>query len=58
MNNILSVLNVLLRTAQEWDVIGTRRYAIKVVRTTMMEAAFHEFRPFDRLVQVARETTP
>ena len=56
VNNILSVLNVLLRTAQEWGVIGSQRCAIKVVRTTMAEAAFHGFEAFDRLVQAARTT--
>jgi integrase len=56
VNNILSVLNVLLRTAQEWNVIGSRKCAIKVVRTMMAEAAFHGFEAFDRLVQAARET--
>src|SRR3954469_12061216 len=56
VNNILSVLNVLLRTAQEWSVIGSQRCTIKVVRTTMAEAAFHGFEAFDRLVQAARAT--
>ncbi len=56
VNNILTVLNVLLRTAQEWNVIEHRPCAIKVVRTMMAEAAFHSFEAFARLVQAARES--
>src|SRR5262249_35266912 len=56
VNNILSVLNVLLKTAQEWSVIEQRRCAIRVVRTMMNEATFHSFEAFERLVQAARET--
>ena len=55
VNNILTVLNVMLKTAQEWNVIEQRRCAIKVVRTMMSEATFHNFEAFERLVQTARE---
>jgi integrase len=56
VNNILSVLNVLLKTALEWNVIERRPCAIKVVRTMMAEATFHSFEAFESLVQAARET--
>jgi len=56
VNNILSVLNVLLKMAQEWNVIERRSCAIKVVRTMMGEAAFHSFEAFASLVHAARET--
>jgi integrase len=56
VNNILSVLNVLLKTAQEWNVIERRQCAIKVLRTTMAEATFHSFEAFESLVRAARET--
>jgi integrase len=56
VNNILSVLNVLLKTAHEWEVIDRRPCTIKVVRTTMAEATFHGFEAFESLVQAARET--
>ena len=56
VNNILSVLNVLLKTAHEWEVIDRRPCAIKVVRTMMAEATFHSFEAFESLVQAARET--
>jgi integrase len=54
VNNILSVLNVLLRTAQEWSVIARHPCTIKVVRTMMDEARFHSFDAFERLVHAAR----
>ena len=56
MNNILSVLNVLLKTAHEWEVIDRRPCAIKVVRTMMAEATFHSFEAFEKLAQAVRET--
>jgi len=56
VNNILSVLNVLLKTAREWEVIDRHPCAIKVVRTMMAEATFHSFEAFESLVQAARET--
>ncbi|PYR32333.1 MAG: hypothetical protein DMF90_23790 [Acidobacteria bacterium] len=56
VNNILSVLNVLLKTALEWNVIDRRPCVIKVVRTMMAEAAFHSFEAFESLAQAARET--
>jgi hypothetical protein len=56
VNNILSVLNVLLKTAHEWEVIDRRPCAIKVVRTMMAEATFHSVEAFEKLAQAARET--
>jgi hypothetical protein len=56
VNNILSVLNVLLKTAHEWEVIDRRPCAIKVVRTMMAEATFHSFEAFETLVRTARES--
>jgi integrase len=56
VNNILSVLNVLLKTAHEWEVIDRRPCAIKVVRTMMAEATFHSFEAFAKLAQAARES--
>ena len=56
VNNILSVLNVLLKTAHEWEVIERRPCAIKVVRTMMAEASFHSFEAFESLARAARET--
>lgn len=56
VNNVLTVLNVLMRTAVEWDVIGRVPCAIKMLRTPRTEAAFYEFDQFERLVEAsARE---
>jgi len=56
VNSILSVLNVLLKTAHEREVVDRRPCTIKVVRTTMAETTFHSFEAFERLVQSGRET--
>jgi hypothetical protein len=57
VNNALTVLNVLMRTAVEWDVIERVPCSIKMLRTPRTEAAFYEFDQFERLVEAsARET--
>jgi hypothetical protein len=56
VNNVLTVLNVLMRTAVEWDVIDRVPCLIKMLRTPRTEASFYEFDQFERLVQAsARE---
>jgi integrase len=56
VNNVLTVLNVLMRTAVEWDVIERVPCAIKMLRTPRTEASFYEFDQFERLVEAsARE---
>lgn len=56
VNNVLTVLNVMLRTAVEWNVIDHPSCTIKLVRTTKSAAKFHDFDAFERLVQSAQET--
>ena len=56
VNNVLTVLNVMLRTAVEWNVIDHPSCTIKLVRTTKSEARFHDFDAFERLDQSARQT--
>jgi integrase len=53
VNNILTVLNVLLKTATEWGVIDRLPCTIKLVRTTASPAAFLDFAEYERLVTVA-----
>src|SRR5205085_7753160 len=49
-------LNVLMRTAVEWDVIKQMPCAIKLLRTPKTEASFYDFDQFERLVEAsARE---
>jgi hypothetical protein len=56
VNNVLTVLNVLMRTAVEWNVIERVPCSIKILRTPRTEASFYEFNQFERLVEAsARE---
>jgi integrase len=56
VNNVLTVLNVLLRSAVEWNVIDRVPCVIKLLRTPRTEAAFYDFDQFERLVETsARE---
>jgi integrase len=56
VNNVLTVLNVLMRTAVEWDVIERVPCSIKMLRTPRTEASFYEFDQFERLIEAsARE---
>jgi len=57
VNNVLTVLNVLMRTAVEWNVIERVQCSIKMPRTPKGEAGFYEFDQFERLVEAsARES--
>ena len=58
VNNVLTVLNVLLKTAVQWDVIPQMPCAIRLVKVTKAPAAFHEFDEYERLVDVARLVDP
>src|SRR3954468_23302358 len=53
VNNILTVLNVLMRTAVEWKVIDQVPCSIKLLRTPRAEAGFYDFEQFERLVEGA-----
>ena len=53
VNNVLTVLNVLMRTAVEWDVIERVPCSIKMLHTPRAEASFYEFDQFERLVEAA-----
>jgi integrase len=55
VNNMLTVLNVLLKKALEWDVIEQMPCAIKMLPVGgRAEAAFHDFDAYERLVDWAR----
>ena len=56
VNNVLVVLNVLLKTAVEWDVIEQVPCTIRLLRVPKTSASFHDFDDFERLVDTARET--
>jgi hypothetical protein len=54
VNNVLTVLSVMLRTAVDWDVITRIPCAIKLLRTSKSAASFYDFEDYERLVEVAR----
>ena len=56
VNNVLTVLNGLLKTAVEWDVVEQMPCTIRLLRVPKTSASFHDFDDFERLVDTARET--
>jgi integrase len=53
VNNVLTVLNTLLRVAVEWEVINQPPCTIKQVRTSQPVAGFHDFDEYERLIIAA-----
>jgi integrase len=53
VNNVLTVLNVLLKTAVEWDVVERMPCTIRLLPTPKTSAQFHDFEAYERLVQAA-----
>jgi hypothetical protein len=49
MNNLLTVLNTLLRTAVEWRVIEAIPCTIRLLKVVKPSARFHDFDAFERL---------
>lgn len=54
VNNVLTALSVMLRTAVEWNVIERVPCVIKLLRTPKTTASFHDFDEYERLVESAR----
>src|SRR5712691_5041138 len=50
VNNILTVLNVLLKTAVEWNVIERVPCTIRLLPVTKGSTKFYDFDEFERLV--------
>ena len=57
VNNVLTVLNVLLKKASEWDVIERVPCVIRLLPTPKSSAAFHDFDDYERLVESARSSS-
>jgi integrase len=55
VNNILTVLNVLLKKAVEWDVIDRVPCSIKLLPAPKGSMAFHDFDEYERLVVASKE---
>ena len=54
VNNVLTALSVMLRTAVDWHVIPRIPCAIKLLRTSKSAASFYDFEEYERLVEAAR----
>ena len=54
VNNVLAVLNTLLKVAVEWDVIDRLPCTVRLLPTPHTVAAFHDFESYDRLVAAAK----
>jgi integrase len=57
VNNVLTVLNTLLKKALEWDVIELMPCTIRLLRTCKPSASFYDFEEYERLVEAARQMT-
>lgn len=55
VNNILSVLNVVLKVAVEWQVIRQLPCTIRLLKTSRTEATFLDFAEYAQLIEAARE---
>ncbi len=54
VNNILTVLNTLLKTAVNWGVIDQMPCMVRLVPTPQGSAGFHDFEAYERLVVAAK----
>jgi integrase len=54
VNNVLTVLSVMLRTAVEWRVIDRIPCSIRLLKTSKSVASFYDFDEYERLVEGAR----
>ena len=54
VNNVLTVLSVVLRTAVEWGLIARVPCGIRLLKAPKHQASFHDFDDFERLVEAAR----
>jgi integrase len=58
VNNVLTVLNVLLKQAVEWQVIDRMPCTIRLLPTPKSSASFHDFEDCERLVETAEGLDP
>jgi integrase len=55
VNNVLTVLNTLLRKAVEWEVMERMACTIRLLKVSQGAFRFYDFGAFERLVAAARE---
>jgi integrase len=58
VNNVLTVLNTLLKKAVEWDAIERVPCSIRLLKTPSGSVDFFDFDEYDRLVTAAQATDP
>jgi integrase len=58
VNNVLTVLSVLLKKAVEWDVIDRLPCAIRLLRVAKPSMGFYDFDEYERLVDAAESLDP
>jgi integrase len=56
LNNVLTVLNTLLKKALEWEVIDSLPGTIRLLPVPKQTAHFHDFDEYERLVEAASVT--
>jgi len=57
VNNVLTVLNTLLRIATEWKIIDRPPCALRLLRTERgRKASFYDFDDYAKLVETAKRT--
>jgi len=54
VNNVLTVLNTMLKRAVEWGLIERMPCAVRLLPVPPPSAPFHDFEEFERLVEAAR----
>jgi len=58
VNNVLTVLNVMLKKAVEWGAIDRMPCTLRLLPIPRPSASFHDFDEYERLVEAARDTDP
>ena len=58
VNNVLTVLSVLLKKAVEWSVIEHVPCMIRLVKAPKVSMGFYEFDQYEHLIEAAKRTGP
>ena len=58
VNNVLTVLNTMLKKAVEWEVIERMPCTVRLLRAVKPSAQFHDFDDYERLVEAAMSSDP
>ena len=58
VNNVLTVLNMLLKKAVEWEAIDRMPFTIRPLPIPKPSAGFYDFDEYEQLVDAAKSTGP